>query len=119
MRLGLYPAGYILVTLTFTAANTWDPESSLHPFPDDVIDNPVFLPLVRRHDVVPFGILLDPLERLPGVVHQDLVQPLAHAQDFPGMDVDVGRLTRQPLHERLVDHDPRIGQREALALRPG
>src|SRR6188474_3620826 len=35
--------------------------SMLHPFPDDVIDYPVFLPLVRRHDVIAFCILLDTL----------------------------------------------------------
>ena len=53
--------------------------------------------------------------RLAGVVHQDAVQLLAHAQDLPGLDVDVGGLA---LHaaQRLVDHDARVGQREALAL---
>src|SRR5688572_21202514 len=81
----------------------------LHPFPDDVIDNPVFLALVGRHDVVPFGIVLDALERLPGVVHQNLVQALAGAQQFTSVDVDVGRLAGQPMHEGLMDEDARVG----------
>src|SRR5688500_14646663 len=91
----------------------------LHPFPDDVIDYPVFLPLVGRHDVVALGVFLDPLERLPGVVHQDFIQALAHAQNFAGMNVDIGRLSRQPLHQRLMNDDARIGQRKPLALGAG
>jgi hypothetical protein len=118
-HLASVPWVYISVTITVTAPNAWVSKSSLHPFPDDVIDNPVFLPLVRRHDVVPFGIFLNPLERLARVVDQDLVQALAHAQDFPGVDVDVGGLPRQPLHERLVDHDSGIRQGVALALGAG
>src|SRR5678815_1603574 len=90
--------------------------SMLHPFADDVIDYPVFLPLVRRHDVIAFSIVLDSLECLPGVVHQDFVEPLAHAQNFPRMNIDVGRLSRQPLHQGLMDHDAGVRQREALAL---
>ena len=51
------------------------------------------------------------------MVDEDVVQLLAHAQDLPGLDVDVGGLA---LHaaQRLVDHDARVGQREALALGP-
>ena len=84
------PWVYIYVTLTFIAPNAWVSKSSLHPFPDDVIDYPVFLPLVRRHDVIPFGIFLNALERLPGVVHQDLVQSLARIQDDTDRDYIMG-----------------------------
>src|SRR5262245_52565411 len=93
--------------------------SMLHPFTDDVIDYPVILPLVRRHDVITLSVFLNALKSLPRVVHQDFVEPLAHAQNFPGMNIDVSRLSRQPLHQRLVDDDAGVGQREALALGAG
>ena len=57
-------------------------------------------------------------EALARVLHEDLVHLLAQAQDLPRLDVDVGRLALDAA-ERLVDHDPRVGQREALALGPG
>src|SRR6478609_1581649 len=66
--------------------------SMLHPFPDDVVNNSVFLALVGPHDVVALRVVLDPLGRLAGVLHQDLVDALAHAQDFLGRQVDVGGL---------------------------
>src|SRR5258706_12102979 len=82
--------------------------SMLHPFPDDIVNNPVFLPLIGRHDVVALGVFLDALDGLSRMVDEDLVEPLAHAQNFAGRDVDVRRLAGQPLHQRLVDHDPRV-----------
>src|SRR5689334_1956509 len=68
--------------------------SMLHPFADDVIDYPVFLPLVGRHDVIALRVFLDALEGLSRVMHQDFVEPLAHAQNFSRMNVDIGRLSR-------------------------
>ncbi len=52
------------------------------------------------------------------MVDQDAVQLLPHPEDLPGLDVDVGGL---PLHaaQRLVDQDPGVGEREALAFGPG
>src|SRR5262245_44146352 len=90
----------------------------LHPFPDDVIDYPVFLSLVGRHDVIALGVFLDTLERLSRVVDQDLIQPLTHAQNFTSRNVNVGRLSLEPLHQRLMDHDSGIGQGKALTLGP-
>src|SRR3990172_11569216 len=40
------------------------PPAGLGPPGDHLVNDTVFLALVGRHDVVPFGILLDPLERL-------------------------------------------------------
>src|SRR5713101_1827957 len=90
--------------------------SSLRSLPDHIIKNTVFLALFGGHDVIPLRILLDPLDRLPGVQDQDVVDPLPHPQDFPRRDVDVGGLAGQPGHQRLVDHDARVRQREPLAL---
>ena len=82
---------------------------------DDLVHDPVLLGLLGGHEEVAVRVLRDALHRLAGVRHQDLVQLVADAQDLPRLDVDVRRLA---LHARqgLVDHDPRMGQGEALAL---
>ena len=49
---------------------------------------------------------------------QDLVQPLPRPQEFPGVNIDIGRLPSKPLHPRLVDEDPRIGQENRLPFAP-
>ena len=43
-------------------------------------------------EVVALGVVGDGLERLAGVLGEDLVQALAKRQDLAGVDVDVGRL---------------------------
>src|SRR6516165_7083862 len=99
------------------AENSEDRASSLRPLPDHIVNNPVFLALFGGHDVIPLRILPDPIDRLPGVQYQDVVDPVAHPQDFPRRDVDVGGMTSQPGYQRLLDHDARVRQREPLALR--
>src|SRR6266508_5406759 len=80
---------------------------------DDLVDDLVFLGLLRGHEEVAVGIPLDLLHALPRVVNQDAVELLPHAEDLPGLDVDVGRLS---LHaaQRLVDHD--AGDRKSTRL---
>src|SRR5436190_940474 len=117
-------ADVVLVFVTERAAENlpfaglFDHYALLRPFTDDVINNTVFLPRVGAHDVVPFGVILDPLQGLAGVVREDLVQPLARPQQLPGVNVDIRRLSAEPLHPRLVDEDAGIGQGVTLALRP-
>src|SRR4029079_7908503 len=82
----------------------------------DVVDQAVLLGLDRAHEVVALGIRLDALDRLAGVLHQQLVQLVARPEDLLGVDVDVRGLPREAT-ERLVDQDARVRQREALALR--
>src|SRR5262249_52766432 len=48
----------------------------------DVVDQPVFARLLGRHEAVAVGILLEPLERLPGVLLVDLVELLLHPDEF-------------------------------------
>src|SRR4030095_12049582 len=55
----------------------------------------IFFGLLGRHEKVPIGVALDLLHALSGVMHEDAVELLAHAQNLPGLDVDVGGL---PLH---------------------
>src|SRR5258706_11971066 len=78
---------------------------ALSPLPDDIVNNTVFLALVGPHDVVPLRVILDALQRLPRVVRQDLVQPFAGPEQLPRMNIDIGRLSAQPLHPRLMDED--------------
>jgi hypothetical protein len=77
------------------AAAAWKLEAS-RSFPDDIINNTVFLALVGPHDVIPLGIVLNPLQGLAGVLGQNLVQPFAGAQELTGVDVDVGGLPPGP-----------------------
>jgi hypothetical protein len=46
--------------------------------------------------IVALGVVLDLFQRLAGALGQDLVQALAGLEDFAGMDLDFGRLTRAP-----------------------
>ena len=85
---------------------------------EHVVDEAVLLGLVGAHEVVALGVGLDALDRLPGVLDQELVQLVARPQDLLGVDVDVGRLAREAA-QRLVDHDARVRQRVALALGAG
>src|SRR6266550_2054247 len=68
------------------------------PFPDDIVNNTVFLTLVRRHDVVPLGVVLNTLDRLSGMVDQDVIDALAHSQNFAGCNINIGRLAGQTRH---------------------
>jgi hypothetical protein len=87
-------------------------------FRDNLVDQAVVLGLVGRQEVVALGVALDLLQRLAGAFGQDLVQDWPWSSGCRGVDLDVGRLA---LHaaQRLVDHDLRVGQREALALLAG
>src|ERR1700675_156639 len=49
------------------------------PVRDHLVDDAVLLGLVRPHDEVAVGVLGHLLDRLAGVVGQDLVQGLTHA----------------------------------------
>src|SRR5207249_9049624 len=55
---------------------------------DDVVDDSIFLRLLRGHEKVPVRIPLDFLHGLAGVVDEDPVQLLAHPEDLPRLDVD-------------------------------
>src|SRR4029077_7287883 len=68
---------------------------------DHFVDDLIFFGLLGGHEKVPIGVALDLLHALTGVVHEDAIELLAHAQNLAGLDVDVGGLT---LHaaERLV-----------------
>src|SRR5207244_10813477 len=87
------------------------------PSHDDLVDEPVLDRLLAGQEEVTVGVLLDLLEALPGVLHQDVVHLLAQPDDFARLDVDVRRL---PLvaTERLVDRDAGVWERDALGVGP-
>ncbi len=59
---------------------------------------------------------MDLLDGLAGVLGEDLVQAGAQRERLAGVDLDVGRLALEAA-AGLVDEDPAVGQRRALALR--
>ena len=55
-------------------------------------------------------------ERLAGVPRHQVVGDFANAQNFAGMNIDVGGLSAHSAHRWLMDKNARIGQRKPLAL---
>src|SRR5688572_28409285 len=83
---------------------------TLGPFSNYVVNHSVCLALIGTHDVVPLRIVLNPLQRLPRVIRQDLIEPLARPEQLLGVNLYIGRLPAEPLHPRLVNEDPRVRQ---------
>src|SRR5205809_2435362 len=78
-----------------------------------LVDNAVLYRVLGAHEKVALGVALDHVDRLLAVLGQDLVQALAQVQDLLGVDFHVRGLALEAAH-RLVDHDARVGQAEAL-----
>lgn len=85
---------------------------------DDLVDQPVLLGVLRRHEVVPVGILLDFLQGLAGLIGEELIETVPHAQDALGADLDVGSLSLGAA-EGLMDHHFAVGEGQPFALGPG
>ena len=83
----------------------------------DLVDQAVFLGLDGGQVAVAFGVPGDPLDRLAGVLGQDLVDHLLALDDLLGLDLDVGDLAAH-LAVGLMDHDLGVRQGEPLALGP-
>src|SRR5438552_13449582 len=95
-------------------------DMALHVLPghENLVHYPVLYRVWRPHEKVAFRVPGDGVDRLGGVLCKNFIQPPPQVQDFLGMDLDVGGLALEPAH-RLVDHDPRVGQAEALVLVAG
>src|SRR5215217_3916958 len=83
-----------------------------------VVDDAVLDGLIGTHYVVPVGVALDPLVRLPRVGGEELVEAALGHDELLGVDLHVRRLTGQTTDARLVQQYPRVGQRVPLALGP-
>ena len=72
---------------------------------DDLIDEAVFLGLLRRKEVVALGIQLHLFQRLAGVLAEQPVHLGAGADEMVGMDLDVGSLSGQATDIKIhADH---------------
>ena len=86
---------------------------------EDAVYEAVRHGFLRRHRVISFRVLIYRLERLPGVLREDLGNHLAAALHALRGDGDFRLLTADPSDERLVDEDLGVGEAEALPLRAG
>src|SRR5712692_7580740 len=59
---------------------------------DDLVDQPELLRLHRRQELVALDRGLDHLERLPGMLDVDLVEPRPQPENLARLDLDVGGL---------------------------
>src|ERR1035437_2266847 len=104
-------------TSRLPTANNANPACQLRSRPvDNLIDDAVFLGLLRVHDEVPLHVALDAVQRLLGVLGNQVVGNLADAQNLSRVNVDVGGLAAQSAHRGLMNENSRIGQSKALAL---
>src|SRR5690606_15088778 len=83
-----------------------------------LIYNAICLGVIGAHEIVTVGILLQPLQRLAGVVRQQFIQATLDLEDLASMDLDIRGLALEAT-KRLVNHDARVRQRVALALDTG
>src|ERR1039457_7411859 len=79
---------------------------------DDLIDDAVFLGLLRVHDEVPLHIPFDAIQRLIGVLGDQIIGNLADAQNLARMNIDVGGLAAQAPHRGLMNEDARVREGE-------
>src|SRR5690606_39173950 len=85
-----------------------------------LVDDAVLLRLLGGEDIVAVDVGVDLLDRLAGVTSHGLLEPGAHPQDLPRLDLDVGGLPLTGLaHRRLVHEHTRVRQCETLAGRAG
>src|SRR3954469_2927712 len=84
----------------------------------DGVDDAIVLGFLGRHEKVPVGVPLDLLQRLAGVLREDLVVALDEELPFLHLDDRIRGVAAEP-PRALVDHHPAVRQRVPLALRPG
>src|SRR4051812_49393698 len=87
------------------------------PAGDHLIHDTIFLRLGRIHDEVAVGVVRELLHGLLRVEGEDVVEAVLDAEDLLGLDRDVRGLSLGA-SPGLVDQDPGVRQREALAVRP-
>src|SRR5580658_10328645 len=83
-----------------------------------LVDDPERLGLLRRHEMIAIQSSFNGFVGLAGVIDVDFVEPPLDLENVLGMPLDVGGLTLESAG-RLMNHDSRIGQREARSLLPG
>ena len=84
----------------------------------DLVDQTVFDRFGRRHEEVAVGVAFDRLQRLAGVLDENVVEHAPQTQDLAALDLDISRraLCTAP---GLMDHDPRMRQCEPFSCCAG
>src|SRR5690349_13128488 len=85
---------------------------------NNLINEAIPLRFFAGHEIVPFRVMRNLLDRLPSVLGHDFIEALADLEDFASMDIYFRRLSLKST-QRLVDHHPSIGQSEPLAFCSG
>jgi len=93
------------------------PRAPPSPPVDHLVDQPVLERLARRHEVVALGVAGDLLERLSGLLGQDLFEAALHLDRLAGPDLDVRCLAAEARRPQLMDQDLSVRKGGALALR--
>src|SRR5262249_31708448 len=104
-----------------TTRKTLPPPRSLVKFfdrVDDLVGEAVVDRLGGRHPIVPFGVLADPLDRLPGLSGEDLSQSVPRLDDLACFNIDVGCRALHAAH-RLMQQEARIRQAKTELLLAG
>src|SRR6056297_701050 len=86
---------------------------------DHPVDDAIFEGLVGLHDEIAVGVGVDALDRLAGVIGEDLVDEVTHPHDLLGRQFEIGDLAVADLPTRLVQQDAAVRQRETLSLGAG
>ena len=81
---------------------------------NNFVDHAIFLGLFGIHDEIPFDVFFDALDGLAAVLRKQPVDHGAHAQDFLGMQIDIGGLAAEAGEPWLMDKDTGIGQGKTL-----
>ena len=85
---------------------------------EHLIDHAILLSLRGDHPIIAIGISLNAFEGLTGVVGDDSIEFLLKFEDLSSGDLDIRGLTLDATH-RLMDHNTRVRESEALALLAG
>src|SRR5438270_502132 len=82
---------------------------------DDAVDQAVLERFVRLEEAVALHVVMNTLERLPGVLRVDLVDPPTDIENLPRVDLDVGRLPLES-DRGLMGEDAAVREGQALAF---
>src|ERR1700722_14000315 len=85
------------------------------PANDYLINQSIFNRLFWREEHIAIGVLLNLLQLLSRMTHDDPVEFLADPQNLARLNIDIGCLSLRAA-ERLMNHDARMGQGIAPSL---
>src|SRR6267378_4381471 len=81
---------------------------------NNFVNHAIFLGLFGIHDEIPLDVFFDAFDGLAAVLREQPVDHGTHAQDFLGMQIDIGGLSAETGEPGLMNKDAGIGQRKTL-----